>query len=234
VSPRIEGAGVELAYEEHGAGSPVLLVHGIGEGMAALTGALDPLTARHRVIAYDRRGYGASGAPEPYEGTTVEEQAEDAAALLRGLEAPPVVAVGRDFGALVCLDLLRRHGDLAHAAVVADPWFFAASPEVNEALAAERAELQETVFEHGPAETVRRYGRNPAEHRGFFADFGGSAAWTASRRELRSITAPIAVVVSRDAPAHIRAGAGALVALMPGAELDPVADPLAAIERLAA
>jgi pimeloyl-ACP methyl ester carboxylesterase len=35
-----------------------------------------------RVIAYDRRGYGESGVPQPYTGTTVSEQAEDLAALV--------------------------------------------------------------------------------------------------------------------------------------------------------
>ena len=72
-----------------------------------------------RVIAYDRRGYGASGAPEPYEGTTVEEQAEDAAALLRALDAAPAVVFGDGFGALVALDLVKRHAALVRAVVLA-------------------------------------------------------------------------------------------------------------------
>jgi pimeloyl-ACP methyl ester carboxylesterase len=232
MTPTIEGAGVELAYDERGEGPPVVLIHGIGENRARLEPALEGLAPRARVIAYDRRGYGDSGAPEPYERTTVEEQAEDAAALLRGLEVEAAVAVGRDFGALVALDLLRRHGGLVRGAVLVDPWFFAMSPEANEALAAERGALQEAVFEAGPVEAVRRYGRVASEHRGFFADYGGVASWGAGRRELAAIEAPVAVVLTEHAPAHVRMAAAALTRLLPGASEEPGAEPLAAIEML--
>src|SRR5881398_548369 len=100
----IEGAGVPLAVAERGEGPPLLLVHDIAsdaEGLASTAAALED---RFRVVAYDRRGYGASGAPVPYEATTVHEQAEDAAAVLHALGARDVVVVGVGFGALVALD----------------------------------------------------------------------------------------------------------------------------------
>src|SRR4051794_31959975 len=76
-----EGAGVELAYDIEGSGPPVLLVHDIASDRLGV-----PVVPGARAIRYDRRGYGESGAPEPYVGTTVMEQAEDAAALLRALD----------------------------------------------------------------------------------------------------------------------------------------------------
>ena len=66
----------------------MLLVHGIGTGRAAWSATAGALAAEAQVIAYDRRGYGESGAPEPYTRTTVSEQAEDAA-LLAALGAGP-------------------------------------------------------------------------------------------------------------------------------------------------
>ncbi|MDX6698452.1 MAG: hypothetical protein QOE65_1849, partial [Solirubrobacteraceae bacterium] len=112
--------GAELAVAESGSGPPVLLVHGIGdrgEGWSDVAGGLPAA----RVITYDRRGYGGSSAPEPYERTTVAEQAEDAAALLAALGAVPAVVCGRDLGALVALDLATRHRDAVRAIVVVDP-----------------------------------------------------------------------------------------------------------------
>src|SRR3954470_24709964 len=103
-----EGAGVELAYETAGpspASPPVLLVHDMASDRHAL-----PLVAGARSIRYDRRGYGESGAPEPYAGTTVMEQAEDAAALLGALGVSAAVVAGIGFGALIALDLAVRHG----------------------------------------------------------------------------------------------------------------------------
>src|SRR5437867_10513282 len=52
---------VELYYEDHGSGSPVVLIHGwplSGASWEKQTAAL--LAAGHRVITYDRRGFGRS------------------------------------------------------------------------------------------------------------------------------------------------------------------------------
>src|SRR5215210_6203795 len=87
MSPMVEAAGVELAYRELGEGDAVLLVHGMADDAAGWEDVVDALSDRARVIAYDRRGYGRSGAPDPYQRTTVQEQAQDAAALLRALDA---------------------------------------------------------------------------------------------------------------------------------------------------
>jgi pimeloyl-ACP methyl ester carboxylesterase len=68
--PIVEGAGVELAYEDSGTGPPItLVIHGMASGARAAASLQDALPGR--VIAYDRRGYGGSGAPEPYAATTV-------------------------------------------------------------------------------------------------------------------------------------------------------------------
>src|SRR4051812_10076643 len=79
MSATVEGAGVALASEGRGAGRGIVLVHGMASPAAALLHLAEPLEAEARVVAYDRRGYGGSGAPEPYERTTVNEQAEDLA-----------------------------------------------------------------------------------------------------------------------------------------------------------
>ena len=52
---------IELYYEDHGSGSPVVLIHGwplSGASWEKQTAAL--LSAGHRVITYDRRGFGRS------------------------------------------------------------------------------------------------------------------------------------------------------------------------------
>jgi non-heme chloroperoxidase len=57
-------APVELYYEDHGAGRPVVLVHGFplsGRSWERQERAL--IAARHRVITYDRRGFGKSARP---------------------------------------------------------------------------------------------------------------------------------------------------------------------------
>jgi pimeloyl-ACP methyl ester carboxylesterase len=228
VSPTVEGMGVELAYEAAGEGPAVLLVHGIADRAEGWRELAARLAADARVIAYDRRGYGRSGAPEPYERTTVEEQAEDAAALLRALDAAPAVACGRDIGALVCLDLARRHPGAVRAAVVMDPPLYAFSPAATEALSQERILLEEWLRDGGPAGAVERWlsvrGAGPEriaaarqDHRAFFADYAGLATWEVLRRDLRALDLPLVVIASEGAPPHDRQAADALARLAPAA-----------------
>src|SRR5205814_5030192 len=153
----VEGAGVALACSARGEGTPVLLVHGMADRAAGWDAVAGTLAGEARAIAYDRRGYGASGTPEPYERTTVEEQAEDAAALLRALDAAPAVVCGRDLGALVCLDLCKRHAGLVRAAALVDPPLFAFVPDATEQLAKQRPALEQALRDGAPEGAVDAY-----------------------------------------------------------------------------
>jgi len=237
--PDVEGAGVALHYEERGEGSPLLIIHAMAGGVAAWQPALGELaSAGARAIVYDRRGYGASGAPQPYTATTVQEQSEDAAALLQALDAAPALLVADGFGALIALELMVRRPQLAAGAVLVDPPLYAYVPEATERLAAERFALEQALREGGPAAAVRAWLRDRAEeaapqpqagaHAGFFADYGGLASWSPARRELRAIGVPVDVLTRRGAAAHTRAAADAAAALIAPARRTVDGDPIAA------
>ena len=240
----VEGAGVLLACFEHGSGPAVLLVHGMADRAAGWEATAAGLAPDARAIAYDRRGYGGSGAPEPYERTTVEEQAEDAVALLASLGAAPAVVCGRDFGALVCLDLCKRHAGLVHAAAVIDPPLFAFVPDATEALAKQRQTLEQALWDGGPERAIEAYlgdseavspervVRARTAHRGFFADYAGLASWPVTRGELRSMAMPMAVASSAAATAPVHAAADALAAVVPAAERIEGDDAAVIVRRL--
>lgn len=240
MSPMVEGAGVPLAYDERGEGAAVLLVHGIASDRLALGPALGALAPHARAIAYDRRGYGGSGAPEAYEATTVNEQAEDAAALLRALGVSEAVVCGDGFGALVALDLMLRHRRLVRAAVLSNPPLYAFAPEATEALAAQRAMLEEALLEGGPEWAVEawlggRVGPEPlararAAHRAFFADLAGVSSLPVTRAALRALDLPVVVLSHPEAPRPIVAAADALAGLLPDARRE-AGDDLAAAVR---
>jgi pimeloyl-ACP methyl ester carboxylesterase len=244
MAPSVEGAGVALNVVERGSGPSVLLVHGMASDAQALGPLAAALAVQARVIAYDRRGYGYSGAPEPYQATTVEEQAEDAAALLRRLDAGPALVCGDGFGALIGLDLMKRHRALVSSAVLSDPPLFMFVAAATEQLAAQRAELEAAVREGGPAAGVEAWlgGRVDAEalararaaHRGFFADYAGLASWLASRRALRALDVPAVVLTGPGSPPHIVAAADALAELLPAARRADDGDLAAAARDLLA
>ena len=242
MAPSVEGAGVALNVVERGLGPTVLLVHGIASDAAALAPVAEELSSRARVIAYDRRGYGQSGAPEPYHGTTVEEQAEDAATLLRALDAAPALISGDGFGALIALDVAKRHRALAGGVVLSNPPLFMFVPEATEQLAAQRAELEDAVRVGGPQAGVEAWlggrverdalERAKAAHRAFFADYAGLASWPASRRGLRALDVPAVVLTGPWSPPHVVAAADALADLLPVVSRATDGDLVAAVRRL--
>jgi non-heme chloroperoxidase len=88
---------VELYFEDHGTGQPVVLIHGFplsGRSWEKQEAAL--IEAGYRVIAYDRRGFGASG--KPYEGYDFDTLAGDLDNLMNDLDLTDAVLVGFSMG----------------------------------------------------------------------------------------------------------------------------------------
>jgi non-heme chloroperoxidase len=88
---------IELYYEDHGTGSPVVLIHGWplnGASWEKQTAAL--LAAGHRVITYDRRGFGRSSKPSV--GYNYDTFAADLNLVLSTLNLTDVSLVGFSMG----------------------------------------------------------------------------------------------------------------------------------------
>ena len=88
---------IALYYEDHGAGTPVVLIHGYplsGRAWDKQVPAL--LKAGHRVITYDRRGFGNSS--QPTTGYDYDTFAADLNALLDTLDLRDAVLVGHSMG----------------------------------------------------------------------------------------------------------------------------------------
>jgi peroxiredoxin len=88
---------IEVYYEDHGTGQPVVLIHGYpldGASWEKQTAAL--LAAGFRVITYDRRGFGKSS--KPAEGFDYDTFAADLDALLTTLDLNEVVLAGFSMG----------------------------------------------------------------------------------------------------------------------------------------
>ena len=90
-------ADIDIYYEDHGTGQPVVLIHGYplnGHSWERQERAL--LEASYRVIAYDRRGWGQSS--QPTVGHDYDTFAADLNALLEHLDLNDVVLVGFSMG----------------------------------------------------------------------------------------------------------------------------------------
>lgn len=90
-------APIELYYEDHGTGKPVVLIHGwplSGRSWEYQVPAL--IEAGHRVITYDRRGFGKSS--QPWDGYDYDTFAADLHQLLEQLDLKNVTLVGFSMG----------------------------------------------------------------------------------------------------------------------------------------
>jgi non-heme chloroperoxidase len=100
---------IELHYEDHGTGSTVVLVHGYplsGASWEKQVTAL--LAAGHRVVTYDRRGFGRSS--QPASGYDYDTFTEDLRALVMQLELSDVALVGFSMGGGEVVRYLGKYG----------------------------------------------------------------------------------------------------------------------------
>jgi 3-oxoadipate enol-lactonase len=108
--PTIDLDHVTLHYELSGppAGPVVMLSHSLGCTLSMWDQQAAVLSERWRVLSYDLRGHGRSAVPPgPY---TIEQLADDAAALIDALGVAPVHFCGLSIGGLIGQSLALRHG----------------------------------------------------------------------------------------------------------------------------
>src|SRR3712207_3402807 len=114
-----DGRPVELHYQDVGTGRPVVLIHGwplSGRSWEAQVGPL--VTAGHRVVTYDRRGFGDSSQPwdgfgdssQPWDGYDYDTFTADLHALLEHLDLRDVTLVGFSMGGGEVVRSIATHG----------------------------------------------------------------------------------------------------------------------------
>jgi pimeloyl-ACP methyl ester carboxylesterase len=92
--------GVDLYVEVHGAGDPVLLLHGWPDSADVWRGVIPALTAAgYQVITPDQRGFGRSSRPAGMASYKIANAVADVAAVLDAVGAPTAHVVGHDWGA---------------------------------------------------------------------------------------------------------------------------------------
>lgn len=101
--------GMQLYYEEHGEGQPVILMHGWTSTHAVYSEPVQKLGAKARFISYDHRGHGGSKAANG-EPVTMETLASDLNELIQGLGLTDVTLVGWSMGAGVAMTYIRAYG----------------------------------------------------------------------------------------------------------------------------
>jgi pimeloyl-ACP methyl ester carboxylesterase len=117
--------GVRLHYSDRGEGSPIVLIHGntvTGDDWNT-SGLAERLLRRHRVIIFDRPGFGYSERPRGRMWTAAQ-QAELLHQALQQLDVERPVIVGHSWGTIVALALAVRHQTSTAGLVLLSGYYF--------------------------------------------------------------------------------------------------------------
>ena len=117
----IQANGMNIYYESHGDGEPLLLLHAGSLTADTWQPYLAAFAEHFRVITPDLRGHGRSA--KPTTAMSYRLLADDIAAFARALGLHKPLIVGYSDGGQVALEIGMRHPDLAQALVVGAAWF---------------------------------------------------------------------------------------------------------------
>ncbi|MCC6179009.1 MAG: alpha/beta hydrolase [Chloroflexi bacterium] len=164
--------GVEIYYEEHGEGTPILFCHEFAGDWRSWAPQVRHFARRYRTITWNARGYPPSSVPDDPAAYSEERTVEDAAALLRHLGIEKAHIVGLSMGGNVTLKLGLAHPDLCLSLVVAGAGYGSTNPDEFRRQARETASLFEREGMEAAAEI---YGHGPSRVRFFQKDPHGGA-----------------------------------------------------------
>jgi pimeloyl-ACP methyl ester carboxylesterase len=186
---------LELYHEIHGAGRPLVLLHGAMSTIETSFSEVLPAFAESRqLIAIEQEGHGRT--PDVDRPLSYEQMADDTAVLLRRLGIEEADVYGYSMGAGIAVELAIRHADLVRKLALASLAYSREGfhPGIAEAIDAVTAEdLAGSVFEQAyvdvapdPAkwpELVAKCNRLDREFEGWPDD------------QISSITAPVLVII---------------------------------------
>lgn len=103
------GHAVKIAYNDYGKGNPVILISGWPLSKEMWEYQIDALVnSGHRVIAYDRRGFGQSS--QPWDGYDYNMLSDDLKAMIDQLNLDDVTLIGFSMGGGEVVRYFSRHG----------------------------------------------------------------------------------------------------------------------------
>jgi pimeloyl-ACP methyl ester carboxylesterase len=244
--------GVEIEYDVRGEGAPLLLLHAFPLGLFMWEAQVEALSATHRVVRFDARGFGESAAGSGP--LTMERIADDGAFLLDHLGIERAMVGGCSMGGYAAFAFVRRHPQRLAGLILQDTRAGADSAEAR----AGRATLAAKVLAEGASaaaeaflpkllgETTRRERLALVESvrerilgtppQGIANALHGLAARADSRETLPTIAVPTLVLVGAEDVLTPPPEAATMAAAIPRARLDviPAAGHLANLENPAA
>lgn len=229
---------IQVFYESHGQGVPLVLVHGLGSSGRDWNFQVEAFADQYQVITYDSRGHGRSHKPAPP--YSVPMFANDLESLLNALGLEKVHLVGVSMGGWTSFEFAVHHSDRLHSLTIIN-----SGPELVVRTWAERRELWKRLIlfrlfsmekigkslaprlfpkpEHAEFKQtfIERWAEN--DKRAYMASLQGAVGWTVLD-ELENITCPVLVIAADEDFYSSVESKQAYVDLIPDAKLEVMFD----------
>lgn len=232
--PRIAVNGVQLYYETHGQGDPLLLIAGIGYGTWLWFKQLPALSQNFQVVVLDNRGAGQSDKPDSE--YTIALMAHDAYELLRALGIKKTHTLGVSLGGFIAQQLALDHPEIVRKLVLCSTSFggpnmllpkgdvlqfmaFGAGKDTFQ-YGLELAFGQDYLAQHPNeiAQLVRSMRRNPQPRYAYLRQLMAPAGFSSEER-LSEVRSPVLVLAGEDDQVVPAENSRKLAAQLPNAQL---------------
>src|ERR1700716_1188755 len=118
--PKINRNGVNIHYEVHGDGPPLLLPHGYSSTSGMWQGQIEALSKHHKLVLWDMRGHGQSDYPDDPAAYSEALTVGDIAALLDQVGEKKAVIGGLSLGGYMSLAFYRAYPHRVRALLIID------------------------------------------------------------------------------------------------------------------
>jgi pimeloyl-ACP methyl ester carboxylesterase len=118
--PKLNRDGVNIYYEVHGSGPPLILTHGYSSTSAMWQGQIAAFSRHHKLVLWDMRGHGQSDYPDDPAAYSEALTVADIAALLDTVGAKQAIVGGLSLGGYMSLAFYRSHPERVRALLIID------------------------------------------------------------------------------------------------------------------
>ena len=118
--PKINRDGVQIYYEVHGSGPPLILTHGYSSTSEMWQGQVEALAKQHKLVLWDMRGHGRSDYPADAGAYSEALTIADIAALLDAIGTERAIVGGLSLGGYMSLAFYRAHPERVRALLIID------------------------------------------------------------------------------------------------------------------
>jgi len=114
--PTVNVGDIDMYYEVHGEGEPLLLIAGLSEDLTSWIFQIPEFSKKYRVIVFDNRGVGRTDVPDiPY---STEMMADDSAGLLNALGIEKAHILGHSMGSWIAQELALKYPQLIRSLIL--------------------------------------------------------------------------------------------------------------------